>query len=120
MQFVLDHIGKPGIRHGLTEPWKSQIRELSRLPNVVVKVSGVITEADHQHWKKEEVRPYVEHVLECFGFDRCMYGSDWTVSELSHAYPDWVAILDEITAPASEDEKRAFWRDTAISTYGLR
>jgi L-fuconolactonase len=120
VQFVLDHIGKPGIRHGLTEPWRSQIRELSRLPNVVVKVSGVITEADHQHWKKEEVRPYVEHVLECFGFDRCMYGSDWTVSELSHAYPDWVAILDEITAAASGDEKRAFWRDTAISTYGLR
>jgi L-fuconolactonase len=120
VQFVLDHIGKPGIRHGLTEPWRSQIRELSRLPNVVVKVSGVITEADHQHWKKEEVRPYIEHVLECFGFDRCMYGSDWTVSELSHAYPDWVAILDEITAAASEDEKRAFWRDTAISTYGLR
>jgi L-fuconolactonase len=120
VQFVLDHIGKPGIKHGLAEPWKSQLRELSQLPNVTVKVSGVITEADHQNWKKEEVRPYVEHVLDCFGFDRCMYGSDWTVSELSHTYPEWVAILDEITAAASEDEKRAFWRDTAIRTYGLR
>ena len=119
VEFVLDHIGKPGIRHGLSEPWKSQIRELSRLPNVTVKVSGVITEADHQRWEKEEVRPYVEHVLDCFGFDRCMYGSDWTVSELTHAYPNWVAILDEITQSASEDEKRAFWRETAIRTYRL-
>jgi len=48
-----------------------------------------------------------------------MYGSDWTVSELTHAYPDWVAILDEITQSASEDEKRAFWRETAIRTYRL-
>ena len=98
VSFVLDHIGKPGIRDGLVEPWKSQLQQLARLPNVVCKLSGVITEADHQHWTKEQVRPYVEHVLDCFGFDRVMYGSDWTVSELTHQYPDWVAILDEITS----------------------
>lgn len=119
VRFVLDHIGKPGIRHGLVEPWKGQIRELARLPNVVCKVSGVITEADHRGWRKEQVRPYVEHALECFGFGRAMYGSDWTVSELTHAYPDWVAILDEITAGCSEDERRRFWRGTAIETYRL-
>jgi L-fuconolactonase len=118
-RFVLDHIGKPGIRQRLWEPWKSQIRELSRLPNVVVKVSGVVTEADHAAWTKEDVKPYVEHVIECFGFHRCMYGSDWTVSELTHEYPDWVAILDEVTAGASEDERRSFWRGTAIGTYRL-
>jgi L-fuconolactonase len=120
VSFVLDHIGKPGIRHGLWEPWKSQIRELAALPNVVaVKVSGVITEADHRSWAREEVRPYVEHVVECFGFGRVMYGSDWTVSELTHEYPEWVAILDEITAGASDDERRAFWRENAIRTYRL-
>ena len=117
--FVLDHIGKPGIRDGLVEPWKSQIRELARAPNVVCKLSGVITEADHAHWNREQVRPPVEHVLECFGFDRVMYGSDWTVSELTHAYPEWVAILDEITAGCSADERRSLWRDTAIRTYRL-
>ena len=86
----------------------------------MVKVSGVITEADHQHWKKEEVRPYVEHVLECFGFDRCMYGSDWTVSELrTPTRTGWPSSTRSRPA-ASEDEKRAFWRDTAIWTYGLR
>lgn len=119
VSFVLDHIGKPGIKHGLWEPWKTQIRELSRMPNVVVKVSGVITEADHQAWTKEQVTPYVEHVIDCFGFDRVMYGSDWTVSELTHAYPEWVAILDEVTAGASDEEKRRFWRENAIGTYRL-
>ena len=94
--FVLDHIGKPGIKHGLREPWWSQIRELAKLPNVVCKVSGVITEADHGAWTKEQVKPYVAHTIECFGFDRVMYGSDWTVSELTHPYPTWVDILDEV------------------------
>src|SRR5271169_1325724 len=67
--FILDHIGKPGIRHGLREPWWRQIRELAALPNVVCKVSGVITEADHARWRKEEVKPYIAHVIEAFGFD---------------------------------------------------
>ena len=116
---MLDHIGKPGIRDGLVEPWKSQLAQLALLPNVVCKLSGVISEADHDHWNKNQVRPYVEHVLDCFGFERVMYGSDWTVSELTHRYPDWVAILDEITAGSSGDELRSLWRDTAIRTYRL-
>ncbi len=117
--FVLDHIGKPGIRDGLVEPWKDQIRRLAELPNVVCKLSGVITEADHEGWTKEQVRPYVEHVLDCFGFDRVMYGSDWTVSELTHDYGAWVSILDELTSGCSGEELRRLWRDTAISTYRL-
>lgn len=117
--FVLDHIGKPGIRHGLKEPWWSQIAELARLPNVLCKVSGVVTEADHRGWTLDQVRPYVERALECFGFERAMYGSDWPVAELTHAYPDWVAILDGILAGCSEDELRHFWRGTAIRCYRL-
>lgn len=119
VQFVLDHIGKPAIRHGLREPWWSQIRELSRLPNVVVKISGVITEADHARWTREQVVPYVSHVLDCFGFARCMYGSDWTVAELTHRYPTWVEILDGVIAGTSEAEQRAFYRETATRTYRL-
>ena len=119
VRFVLDHIGKPGIRDELVEPWKCQLRELARLPNVVCKLSGVITEADHGHWSKEQIRPYVEHVLDCFGFERVMYGSDWTVSELTHDYPVWVAILDEITTGCSAAELESLWRGTAIRTYRL-
>lgn len=119
VSFVLDHIGKPGIRHGLREPWWSQLRELARLPNVVCKVSGVITEADHKAWKPEEVMPYVAHAIECFGFDRVLYGSDWTVSKLSHGYPQWVDLIDRVIAGSSAQEQRHLYRDTAIRVYRL-
>ncbi|MBV8568121.1 MAG: amidohydrolase family protein [Methylobacteriaceae bacterium] len=117
--FVLDHIGKPGIKHGLREPWWGQIVEMARLPNVVCKVSGVITEANHAKWNKEEVKPYITHVIEAFGFDRVMYGSDWTVSELTHPYPTFVDILDEVVAQANDAEKRKLYRDTAMRIYRL-
>lgn len=119
VSFVLDHIGKPDIKNGLREPWWSQIRELAKMPNVVCKISGVVTEADHQSWKPEHVKPYVAHVIEAFGFDRVMYGSDWTVSELTHRYPDWVAIVDDVVKGSSDAEQRKLFRDTAIRTYRL-
>ncbi|MFI5015662.1 MAG: amidohydrolase family protein [Hyphomicrobiales bacterium] len=119
VSFILDHIGKPGIRHGLREPWWGQIREMAALPNVACKVSGVITEADHAHWTKEEVKPYIAHVIEAFGFDRVMYGSDWTVSELTHPYPAFVDILDEVVKGASDAERRKLYRDTAMRVYRL-
>ncbi len=119
VHFVLDHIGKPGIKHGLREPWWGQIRELASHPNVVVKLSGVITEADHERWKPADVKPYVGHVLDCFGPDRVMYGSDWTFSELTHPYAAWVEILDDVLQGASENELRKIYRGTAIRTYRL-
>ena len=119
VSFVLDHIGKPGIKHGLTEPWWRQMRELAQCPNVVVKVSGVISEADHDAWKAEDVKPYVAHVIDCFGFERVMYGSDWTVSNLTHGYSAWVEILDELIEGASDADKRKFYRETALKTYDV-
>ncbi|HTH99164.1 MAG TPA: amidohydrolase family protein [Stellaceae bacterium] len=118
-QFVLDHIGKPGIAHGLREPWWSQMRDLAALPNVVVKVSGVITEANHAAWTPAQIKPYVSHAIECFGFARCMYGSDWTVSELTHRYPTWIQIVDEVVAGTSPDEQRMLYRNTAKRVYRL-
>ncbi len=119
VQFVLDHIGKPDIRYGLREPWWSQMRELAAMPNVVVKLSGVITEADHAAWTADQVKPYVAHVIETFGFSRVMYGSDWTVSELTHRYPQWVEILDEVLAGCSASELRQVYRGTASRVYQL-
>ncbi len=117
--FVLDHIGKPDIRYGLREPWWGQIRELAALPNVAVKVSGVITEADHAAWTEADVTPYIAHVIEAFGFDRTMYGSDWSVSDLTHHYPQWVEILDRVVAGASLDERKNLYRGTAARIYRL-
>jgi L-fuconolactonase len=119
VRFILDHIAKPDIKNGLMEPWKSQIREMAKLPNVVCKVSGVATEADHQAWTREQLRPYIDHVIESFGFHRVMFGSDWTVATLALDYPTWVDILDEVLTGTSIDEKRRFWRGTAIEAYRL-
>jgi L-fuconolactonase len=119
VQFVLDHIGKPGIKPGLTEPWRRELSEMATLPNVVCKISGVTTEADHRHWTREQLRPYVEHVIDAFGFDRLMYGGDWPVSELAGTYPQWVETLAWIVEGCSDAEKRKLFRDTAIRVYRL-
>ena len=117
--FVLDHIGKPDIKAGAIASWRAELKTLAALPNIVCKVSGVITEADHASWTKEQIRPCVEHAISTFGFDRVMYGSDWTVGLLTHPYPVWVEMLDEILAGASADELHKFWRGTAERVYRI-
>ncbi len=117
VRFVLDHIGKPGIKVGLTQPWWREMKALSKLPNVWCKISGVITEADHKTWTPEQVKPYVAHAIDCFGFDRAMFGSDWHVQELAGTYPGWVAIVDDVVRLASVGEKRKLFRDTAKDFY---
>lgn len=119
VQFIFDHIGKPDIRNGFFEPWAQQLKELARLPNIVCKLSGVVTEADHKAWTRDQVRPYIDHVLNTFGFDRVMFGSDWTVCTLATDYPTWVEIVDDATKSASEAEKKKLWRETAIRAYRL-
>ncbi len=119
VQFILDHIGKPGIRDGLFEPWKSEVRQLTQFPNVTCKVSGVVTEAHHDSWTRDDVRPYVEHVIECFGFDRVTYGSDWFVQTLATTYPRWVETLDWIVADCSDDERRKLYDINAKKIYRL-
>ena len=117
--FILDHIAKPGIKAGLMEPWKSEIRELASLPNVVCKLSGVTTEADHDHWTPAQLKPYIEHVIDVFGFERLMYGGDWPVSVLAGPYTAWIDVLDGLTASCSESERRKLFRDNAQKFYRL-
>jgi predicted TIM-barrel fold metal-dependent hydrolase len=119
VRFVLDHIGKPAIKVGLMDPWRKDMKELAALPNVECKISGVATEADHTNWTREQIRPYIAHAIETFGFDRVMYGGDWHVMELASTYPEWVDIVDWVTVGASADEKRKLFRDNAIRFYRL-
>jgi L-fuconolactonase len=119
IRFVLDHIGKPGIEAGLLEPWKTQMRALAAEPNVLCKISGVVTEADHKFWTYDQVAPYVAHAIECFGFGRVMFGGDWPVSELATRYVRWVDTVDRVTAGSSEADLRSLYRDTAVAFYRL-
>jgi predicted TIM-barrel fold metal-dependent hydrolase len=119
VRFILDHIGKPPIKAGGMDPWRQDLVELATFDNVHCKISGVTTEADHKAWTRDQIRPYIEHAIETFGFDRSMYGGDWHVLELAGTYPDWVDIVDEITRGTSEEDRRKLFRDNAIRFYRL-
>jgi L-fuconolactonase len=119
VSFILDHIAKPGIKAGLLDPWRANLREMAALPNVVCKLSGVTTEADHVTWTRDQLRPYIDRVIECFGADRILYGGDWPVSELAGSYLQWLATLDWATAGFSPADKRKLFRDNAVKAYRL-
>jgi L-fuconolactonase len=119
VSFVLDHIGKPDIKGKMQEPWRSEIRALASLPNVVCKVSGMVTEAEPETWTTEDLRPYIEHVLEAFGEDRVMFGGDWPVVLMGSSYRRWVESLDQITVGLSDGAKRKLWNENARRIYRL-
>jgi len=118
-QFVLDHISKPYIAAGDIDPWAQDMKALGSLPNVVVKVSGMVTEATWDDWTPETFRPYVDVVTDAFGPHRMMFGSDWPVSLLGGPYSDIVGIVETLTQGWSESEKDSFWSETAIRAYRL-
>ena len=119
VQFILDHIGKPDIRQQIFEPWKSEIRTLAQFPNVRCKVSGLVTEADHKVWTKEDLKPYIDHVIDSFGFDRVIYGGDWPVAYQATEYPRWVETLEWAVAGCSESELHKLFHDNAQAFYRL-
>jgi len=116
---VLDHIGKPAIRHNDIEQWRNDIRALSGLPNVATKISGVLTEADQRSWSRDIVRPYLDHVIECFGFDRIMFGSDWPVLALTTSIQEWVDIVDWTVKGCDASDISRLYRDNAARIYKL-
>jgi L-fuconolactonase len=92
---------------------------LAAFPNVLCKVSGMVTEADHQRWTPDDLKPYVEHVLAAFGEDRVVFGGDWPVAYQAARYRRWVETLDSLTAGLSEPAKRKLWAENARRFYRL-
>jgi predicted TIM-barrel fold metal-dependent hydrolase len=117
--FMLDHIAKPDIRGGGLDPWREEMRQLAASPNVICKISGVVTEADWERWTPDDIRPYVEHVLEVFGEDRVAYGGDWPVVLNAAPYRRWVETLEALTARLSPQAQRKLWADNARRFYRL-
>ncbi|MFJ3670132.1 amidohydrolase family protein [Streptomyces sp. NPDC090106] len=116
LTFVLDHLGKPPIASGRPEPWARAVRALAAHPNTVCKLSGLVTEADPAGWTVEDLRPYADVVLDAFGPDRLMYGSDWPVCRLAGTtYGETLDIAREV---AGEEDPRIFG-GTAVRVYGL-
>lgn len=118
--FVLDHLAKPFIAKGELEPWASDLRELARREHVCAKVSGLVTEARWREWAPADFRPYLDVVLEAFGAERLMFGSDWPVCLLASEYGPMKAIVDDYAAALSADEQAALFGGNAARFYGLR
>jgi L-fuconolactonase len=96
MRFVVDHIAKPLIAAGEMEPWSARLQELAKRPNVYCKLSGMVTEANWTGWKPDDLKPYVDRVLEFFGEDRVMFGSDWPVCLLASDYETVKGTLESL------------------------
>ncbi|MBM3190286.1 MAG: amidohydrolase [Chloroflexi bacterium] len=119
VQFILDHIGKPDIKHRLLDPWREGLRTLAGFPNVWCKMSGLVTEADHANWSRDDLRPYIEHVIESFGFDRVAFGGDFPVVLQASPWTRWVETLEWALSGCSADELRKVFRDNALAFYRL-
>ena len=119
VMFVLDHCGVPQVKEKSLDPWRSYITEIATLPNVVCKVSGVVAYADPKNWTAEDLRPFVDHVIASFGWDRVLFGSDWPVCTLSASYKQWVESLQTITQAAGELKQKKLFHDNAVRVYRL-
>ncbi|MEE4544601.1 amidohydrolase family protein [Streptomyces sp. V4-01] len=119
VRFVLDHGGKPPLASGEWEPWAGQVAALAELPNVACKLSGLVTEADWEGWRPQDVLPAARHLLAAFGPDRLMYGSDWPVCTLAGGYADVYALAEQAIASLDPAGRAAVLGGTAAHWYGL-
>jgi predicted TIM-barrel fold metal-dependent hydrolase len=119
VQFVLDHCGVPDIKGNGEHPWREHMAEISRRPNIIGKISGIVAYADAGSWTVESLRPYAEHTIESFGWDRVVWGSDWPVCTLGGGLATWVAATHALIAGASPDERAKLLSDNARRMWGL-
>jgi len=120
--FVLDHIGKPNIAQGDQgglAAWSHSINELAKNKNVYCKVSGMVTEADWKSWEEKDFKRYFEVVLNAFGTDQIMYGSDWPVCKLAATYEQVAKLAEYVIQDLSSSEKEKFWALNAKKAYGI-
>lgn len=118
-KFVIDHIAKPEIKNKKIEGWDKAMIKAASYPNVSCKISGMVTEADWQGWKKEDFYPYFDVVVEAFGTDRIMYGSDWPVCLVAASYDKMIGIVQEYFQSFSAQEQANFFGNNAVKFYNL-
>jgi len=117
-QFILNHVGIPDIKGGEWEPWHQGMIRLAKLPNLVCKISGVITRAG-EAWTADIIKPYIFHVIESFGFERIIYGGDWPVVLRAGSYQSWVSAFEQLTQEFSQDELTQLYHLNAEQIYQL-
>jgi len=117
--FVLDHLGKPPIKAKQFQPWAQHIKALASNRNVYCKVSGMVTEADWQHWQADDFKPYLDLLFQTFGVERLMFGSDWPVCLLAGGYSRVVELVANYTQKLTALEQKKIFGLNAMRFYGL-
>ncbi|MBM3784938.1 MAG: amidohydrolase [Acidobacteria bacterium] len=117
--FIVDHIAKPRIKERILSPWRENMLELARRPNVYCKISGMITEADWQKWTSADLAPYLDTAMEAFGPKRLMFGSDWPVMLVAGPYKPWVELVKKTISRYSASEQERILSKNAIEAYKL-
>lgn len=118
-RFILDHIGKPLIKEKIIQPWAGLIEQLAQNQNVMCKISGLITEADHKNWKSQDIKPYLDIVFESFGSDRLIFGSDWPVCLLAGSYYQVINLIEDYLKDHSEDNLTKIFAENASRIYQI-
>ncbi len=119
-RFIIDHLAKPEIKTRGAASWATHMRNIAQSPNVYCKLSGLVTEADWHHWKREDFKPYLDVVFDAFGPQRLMFGSDWPVCLLAGSYQRVKQVIEDYLNGHSEDEKEKIFGDNAVGFYGLK
>lgn len=120
LPLVIDHLAKPRIKDRSLADWLPHLQAAAKLPNVFCKLSGMVTEADWQHWQPADLKPYVDAALESFGPERLMFGSDWPVCELAGSYQRVFGALKELIVELSAAEQAKILGQTAAKFYGIQ
>ncbi len=118
-KFVIDHVAKPYIKDGKIDEWKEGMEKLAAHPHVYCKISGMVTEADWKNWTAEQLKPYLDVVVNSFGSDRIMYGSDWPVCLVASSYSKWLQTIKDYFASYSAEEQEKVFSSNAVKFYNL-
>lgn len=115
----MDHLAKPNIKKGAIDTWSREIQELAKFEHVSLKISGMVTEADWQHWQKPDFKPYLDVVVNAFGPNRIMFGSDWPVCLVAGTYADVLGLVEDYFKAFSSYEQALFFGGNASRFYNL-
>jgi L-fucono-1,5-lactonase len=119
LRAVVDHISKPPIRNQEFQPWADLMKQIASHENVYCKLSGMVTEADHRSWKPADLAAYIRHIVEVFGPERCMFGSDWPVCLLAGSYDRVVDALKQNLKDLTDEQLQEIFGGTASRFYRI-
>ena len=118
-RMILDHLGKPNIKNREIKTWRENIKILAQHPGIFCKLSGLVTEANHNNWSYDDLMPYLEIASEAFGIDRICFGSDWPVCLVAGGYSEVVGVIEKFSSQLNEQEKDKIFGSNTMKFYNL-